>query len=235
MGELIDYYIIESVVEYNDDPLKIGRIRCSIPGVIHHAPGQTEKKEALPWVRPFKMYCYNTFTKPLKGQKIWILVNKSNYNEFWWFPFFETLDIVQGYLNKYYDETPDVFHAREEFVTPVMATWDNVQGYKWTIAEDYIDFFPTREFKLKVNDCNINVTDGNILQCGGDNSPAGPYEPAVMGHKCQTLRGGMQEKCEAVAEAAGGSPYTAHLKGPLKELAKSFTANDILCAKCHVN
>ena len=235
MGELVDYYVIESVVEYVDDPLKIGRIRASIPGVIHHASGHTEKKEALPWIRPFKMYCYQTFTKPLKGQKVWILVNKSNYNEFWWFPFFETLNIVQGYLNEYYEDTPDVFHAREEFVTPVMATWDNVQGYKWTIAEDYIDFFPTREFKLKVNDCNINVTDGNILQCGGDESPAGPYEPAVMGYKCESLRGGMKEKCMAAANAAASSPYTSHLEAPLQQLANSFTSSNILCAKCHVN
>ena len=233
MGELIDYYIIESVVEYNDDPMKIGRVRCSIPGVIHHS--STPKKEALPWVRPFKMYCYQTFTKPLKGQKIWVMVNKSNYNEFWWFPFFETINIVQGYLNKYYDEDPDVFHARETFVTPVMSTWDNVQGYRQQIGEDFIDFYPNRQYKLKVNDCNINVTDGNILQCGGDNSPAGEYEPAVMGKKCETLRGLMKETCEKIAEAAQNSPYTMHLVSPLKEHAKSFTANDILCNKCHVN
>ena len=81
MGELGSYCVIESVVEYVDDPLKIGRIQASIPGVIHHAPGQTEEKEALPWIRPFKMYCYQTFTKPLQGQKVWILMNKSNYLE----------------------------------------------------------------------------------------------------------------------------------------------------------
>jgi len=235
MGELIDYYIIESVIEYVDDPLKIGRIRASIPGVIHHEVGHTEKKEALPWIRPFKMYCYQTFTKPLKGQKVWILVNKSNYNEFWWFPFFETSNIVQGYLNEYYEDTPDVFHSRDEFASPVMATWDNKQGYKWTIKEDYIDFFPSREFKLKVNDCNINVTPGNIIEVGGDNSPAGPYEPAVMGLKCQNLRSGMQSACNAVKQAAGSSPYTSHLQAPLQQLADSFTAQGILCSKCHVN
>jgi len=234
MGELIDYYIIEGVVEYTDDPLKIGRVRCSIPGVIHHAPGETEKKEALPWIRPFKMYGYQTFTKPLAGQKVWVLGNKSNYNEFWWFPYYEISNIVKGYLNKYYDENPDVFHAREGSVTPVMATWDDTQGYKWTIGEDYIDFYPNREFKLKVNDCNINVK-GNIIQVGGDDSPAGDYEPAVMGKKCLTLRGIMQEKCMDVAQAAGNSPYTTHLVSPLIELANSFTKNDILCAKCQVN
>ena len=39
----------------------------------------------------------------------------------------------------------------------------------------------------------------------------------------------------AVAAAAGGSPYTSHLQESLTQLANSFTANDILCAKCHVN
>jgi hypothetical protein len=232
MGELIDYYIIQSVIEYIDDPLKIGRIQCSIPGVIHHSAGQTEEKEALPWIRPFKMHGYQTFEKPLVGQKVWVLVNKSNYNEFWWFPFNETIDIVQGYLNEYYDETPDVFHAREDFVTPVMHTWDDKQGYKWVIGEDYIDFFPTREFKLKVNECNINVVD-NIVQVGGDGE--GTYEPAIMGTKHETWRKDLKAKCMKVAEAAGQSSYTMHLVTPLQKLAEQFTINKILCQKCHVN
>lgn len=234
MGELIDYYIIESVVEYNDDPLKIGRVRCSIPGVIHHTT--TPTKEALPWVRPFKMYCYQTFTKPLKGQKVWVLVNKSNYNEFWWFPFYETIDIVQGYLNEYYDDTPDVFHAREDFVTPVMHTWDDKQGYKWVIGEDYIDFFPTREFKLKVNECNINIKD-NIIEIGGD--VEGNYERAVKGDTFETWRNDMKKKCMAVAKDAENNSYTIHLVQSLKILAEEFTKyageGKILCKKCHVN
>lgn len=233
MGELIDYYIIESVVEYNDDPFKIGRIRCSIPGVISH---ETTPKEALPWVRPFKMYCYQTFTKPLVGQKVWVMVNKSNYNEFWWFPFYETIDIVQGYLNEYYDETPDVFHAREDFVTPVMHTWDDKQGYKWVIAEDYIDFFPTREFKLKVNECNINVVD-NIIQIGGDGE--GNYEKAVKGETFETWRNGMKDKCMAVAQEAKKDSHTMVLVPSLIKLAQEFTKyageGKILCKKCHVN
>lgn len=232
MGELIDYYIIESVVEYTDDPLKIGRVRATIPGVIHHET--TPNKEALPWIRPFKMYCYQTFTKPLPGQKIWVLVNKSNYNEFWWFPYSEIIDIVKGYLEEYYNETPDVFHAREGFVTPIMSTWDDKQGYKWVIGEDYIDFFPTREFKLKVNECNINVVD-NIIKIGGDS--AGDYEPGIKGKQMCILLGKLKTMCEAVAQAADASPYTKHLNIPLKEFANQFTAmnNDIVCKKLHVN
>ena len=233
MGELIDYYIIESVIEFVDDPLKIGRIRCSIPGVIHYGEGHTEEKEALPWVRPFKMYSYQTFTKPLVGQKVWVMVNKSNYNEFWWFPFNETIDIVQGYLNEYYEENPDVFHAREEFVSPVMFTWDTKQGYKQVIGEDYIDFFPTREFKLKVNECNITIKD-NIIKVGGDG--AGTYEPAIKGEQLTNLLGQLQSACDAVAEAALKSP-TQHLSTPLKNFANTFIImNDkIKCKKCHVN
>lgn len=234
MGELIDYYIIESVIEFVDDPLKIGRIRCSIPGVIHYSEGQTEEKEALPWIRPFKMYCYQTFTKPLVGQKVWVLVNKTNYNEFWWFPFSETIDIVQGYLNEYYEETPDVFHAREDFVTPVMHTWDDKQGYKWVIGEDYIDFFPTREFKLKVNECNINVID-NIIQVGGDVEK--PYEPAIKGKQMTTLLENLKKACEAVSEDAKKDSHTMILVKSLHKFAETFTSmNDkILCKKCHVN
>lgn len=231
MGELIDFNIHLGIVEHTDDPLKIGRVRCSIISVVGHST--TEEPEALPWARPFKMGAYQTFSKPIAGQKVWILSNKKNYNEFWWFPFFETSDIVQGFLEEHYDDDPDVFHARESFTTPIMATWDNTQGYKWVIGEDYIDFFPTREFKLKVNECNINVTSGNIIEIGSDKS--GGYEPAVMGNKCQSLRGDIQEKCMAVASAAGDRSETIHLQEPLRQLANSFTSQNILCTKCHVN
>lgn len=233
MSYLNDYSIVESVVEYSDDPLCIGRVRASIPGVIEHTT--TDNAEALPWIRPFKMYGYQTFSKPLQGQKIWVIGNNSNYNEFWWFPYFEPIDIVQGYLNARYDDDPDVLHARDGYVSPVMSTWDCTQGYKWVIGEDYIDFFPTREYKLKVNECNINITAGNVLQCGGDNSSAGEYEPAVMGHKCEKLRGNIQKACDAVATAAATCSTTVHLESSLKQLAKSFTEGNILCDKCHVN
>ena len=235
MGELIDYYIIEGVVEYTDDPLKIGRVQCSIPGVVHHSAGQTEEKGALPWVRPFKMYGYQTFSKPMQGQKVWVLASKSNYNEFWWFPFNETLDIVQGYLNEYYNENPDVFHARVNYAGSAMSTWDDKQGYKWLIGEDYIDFFPTREFKLKVNECNINITSGNIIEIGGDG--AGEYEKAVKGEQLNTLLGKLKSACEAVAKKAEKDSHTLILLPELNKFADTFTSMEktLLCEKCYVN
>ena len=33
MGELIEYYVILATVEYVNDPLKMGRVKCNIPGI----------------------------------------------------------------------------------------------------------------------------------------------------------------------------------------------------------
>lgn len=231
MGGLNNYDLHQGVIEYTDDPLKIGRVKCSIPSMVMHST--TEEKDALPWARPFRMGAYQTFSKPSPGQKVWILSNKSNYNEFWWMPFSESTDISQGFLNEHYNDDPEIFHSREAFVSPISYTWDNQQGYKWTIGEDYIDFFPTREFKLKVNDCNINVTQGNELQLGSDNG--GEYEPAVKGLKCEELRGEMAKACNQLAEIALRDAHTQLLKPGFNALAKACTSIDIKCKYCRVN
>ena len=54
--------------------------------------------------------------------------------------YLEIARIINGGIDIHYDDTPDVFHAREEMETPIMSTWDNKQGYKQVIGEDYIDF-----------------------------------------------------------------------------------------------
>ena len=235
MGELAEYYIILSEVKYDDDPMKFGRIKCEIPGVIHV---DTTMKEAMPWVRPYKMYCYQTFTRPIVGQKIWVLISKTNYNEFWWFPLFETIDLVQNYLNEHYDFQPDVFNARNGALGDAIFTYDDKNGYRMKIEDDFIDFYPDRTFHLNIHDCDIHVTPENTLWCGGDESAAGDYEPAVRGYQCVKLRENLQKQTIRCA-AAAATDSCPTLSAELEKLAQDYfsieTKNNFLCEKCHVN
>ena len=228
MGELIDYYVILSIVEHIDDPLHIGRIRCTIPGVIH---SDTTKEEAMPWIRCFKMGAYQTFSAPMVGQKVWVMISKTNYNEFWWFPFFETIDIVQSFLDEHYEDQPEVFHARHTGNGDAMHTYDDKQGYLMKLGDDHINLKPSKEYEVDCNDCRICIT-GNKVQLG---DKEGDKEPAVMGKKCLKRRNDLKQKTEQLAQAAMGNPYTTHLASPLKALASAFTQEDILAEYTLVN
>ena len=211
MGELQDYYIVLSEIKFNDDPMKYGRIRCDIPGVIHSANISTEAyPDAMPWIRPFKMQGYQTFSKPLVGQKVWVLISKTNYNEFWWFPYHETLDFVQQFIEENYDNQPDVFNAREGSGGEAIFTYDDEHGYIMRLGEDYMNLKPDRTMKVAFNDCRIMI-DGNKVYTGkGD--PPGEYEKCVKGFQCQKMRSLIAGEFQKLAERS-----LAGDNGPLSE------------------
>ena len=229
MGELIDYYIILSIVAYDNDPLKFGRIKCSIPGVIHT---DTTQEEAMPWVRPFKMFGYQTFSRPIVGQKVWVLANKNNYNEFWWYPYHETTDLVQNYLNENYDNQPDIFNARETGSAQIMFTYDDQNGYKMSIGDDFINLKPDNSAKIHCDEARV-MLEGNRTYCGGGDD-TGSYEPCVMGNKCKTMRNKLSTDFAVLSQLADSSPYTKHLKPGIDNLKNHITA-DILGTYNYLN
>lgn len=216
MGELIDYYVILGVVLYDNDPLHNGRIKCVIPGVIH---SDTTEEEAMPWIRCFKMGAFQTFSRPIKGQKVWILISKTNYNEYWWFPYFETIDITQAFLDEHYDDNPDVFHSRHSSNGDVMSTYDDQQGYFTKIGEDHINLKPNKEFELDTNNCRICIVEDKIY-IGDKNKD--PKEPTIMGEQFNAWRDKMKELFQKLEQVAKSSPYTTHLSPPLLEIIKNF-------------
>lgn len=231
MGNLEDYYIILSEVKFADDPMHYGRIKCDIPGVIHSSAIDIEAyPDAMPWVRPFKMHGYQTFSKPIVGQKIWVMISKTNYNEFWWFPFFETLDFVQDFITANYDSQPDVMHAREGSVGNAMFTYDDNNGYTIMLGDDHVSLKNDRSMEISFNDCKVKI-NGNKLYCGSDNAD---YEPCVMGNKCREMRSKLSAVFDLLAQAANASPYTKHLYDGLSDVGSQFKA-DILGKWHYVN
>lgn len=228
MGELEDYYVIRSWVKYDDDPLKIGRVKCNIPGVID---AENTKKEAIPWCRPYRMHGYQTFSRPLVGELVWVLISKTNYNEFWWTYFHETIDITQEFLNEYYDHQPDVFHARN-CSKVVMDTFDDLRGYYTKVGDDFLNLKMNREMKCAFNDCRLMI-QGNKTYCGGTDA-LGSYEPTIMGLKCQEMRTTMKGEFEQLATKAAADPHTAPLAEHFGNIATAL-GSSILTTYLYVN
>lgn len=229
MGELLNYYVVLSIIEYDNDPLKFGRVKCNIPGVVHT---DTTDEDAMPWVRPFVMSGYQTFSRPVVGQKVWVLISKTNYNEYWWYPFHETTDLVQSYLNEHYDSNPDVFNARVGGAGTVMFTYDDDQGYVMKIGNDGLYIKPNTDIVLQSGSCRSMLIGGKQYSgCGDD---IGSYEPCVMGNKCKEMRNMLSQAFDTLAQSALSSPYTTHLSNGFKDAAQKVKA-DILGQNHFVN
>lgn len=228
MGELQDYYVIRSVVIYDEDPLKIGRVKCNIPGVVNK---ETSRIEAIPWCRPYRMHGYQTFSRPLVDELVWVLISKTNYNEFWWTYFHETIDITQEFLNEYYDHQPDVFHARNASKV-VMNTFDDIRGYYTKIGDDYLNLSMKREMKIAFNGCRIMIEGDNVYCGGGDDH--GSYEPTVKGIQCQEMLNALKQACNKLIEGCAKDGHLEHLTPGFMAMNKAFD-QDILCRKMYVN
>lgn len=227
MGTLQDYCIILSTVDYNNDPQKYGRIKCTIPGVIH---SDSTEEEAMPWIRPFKMNGYQTFAYPLVGQKVWVLASKTNYNEYWWFPFFETSDLVQNYLNENYEYQPDVIQARIGTAGDAIFTYDNEHGYMMKLGDDFINLKPNRDIIIFGNECSMKI-EGNKVYLGKD---GGNYEPCVMHDKCLKMRNSVASKLrEASIKALSNQAST--MSEPLMQAANALTAENLNSTYVKVN
>lgn len=214
MGELINYYIILGEIKYNDDPMKFGRVKCDMPGVIHSA---TSDEEAMPWIRPFKMSGYQTFTKPLVGQKVWVLCSKVNYNEYWWFPFYETQDFVQEYISANYDNQPDVIHARQGSAGDALFTYDDSNGYTLRLGDNHINLKPDNTMEILANSCRIKI-DGNKIYTGQGESID---ECCLLGNKFKENRTTLSNYFEQLSNVSKPSPLS-----PLSPLFK-LVANEL--------
>jgi len=219
MGNLLDYYIIESVVDYDNDPLKIGRIKCTIPGVVH---SDSTPEEGMPWVRCFKMGAYQTFSRPIKGQKVWVMISKQNQNEFWYFPFHEAIDITKDYIEEYYNENCDVLHARHSGNGDCMMTYDDEQGYLTKIGDDHINLTPKRQFELDCDNKRISIED-DIVYIGDKDK--GAKQVTIKGENHQKWISTLSGQFASLAEAAGDIPYTIHLSALLQAISSTLAQN----------
>ena len=218
MGNLLDYYIVESVVDYDNDPLKIGRIKCTIPGVIH---SDSTPEEGMPWIRCFRMGAYQTFNRPNKGNKVWVMVSKTNYNEFWYMPFHETIDITQDYIKEYYDENCDVLHARHSGNGDCMVTYDDEHGYNIKIGDDHINLTPKRQLEIDCEDKRIEIYGHKIYignKDSNDDERRKNKHPTIKGRNHQRFIQDLAQAFGQLEQLAQDNPLTWHLTPPLQQI-----------------
>ena len=173
--------LVPAVIQSTDDPLKLGRIKCDIPGLIDH---NTMSMENMPWIRPIIMNRSQSFSKPVVGFKVWVLINKSNYNEYWYFPFFELNDISTEFLESVYDsDNPEIFMSHNNGSLNSMSTYDDQNGFSTKIGENHIELHPDGHISLLGSSGEVDI-DGSHIKVGKKD---GDYEPTVKGESLKNI------------------------------------------------
>ena len=99
--ELKNVKVIPGVVIDGEDPKRLGRIKCVANGEFDNA---TMKTEHMHWCKPFTCGSgYQNMSKPIKGQKIWLLHDSTNYYDYWYIPYWEPNQNTMSALKDDYD------------------------------------------------------------------------------------------------------------------------------------
>lgn len=80
--KLKDVELIPAVIVCVDDPKKMGRVQVN-------APTYFKGTENLPWIYPFMTTGNGGFIMPVEGQKVWLMVDKTNYMGLRYIPFYD--------------------------------------------------------------------------------------------------------------------------------------------------
>ena len=203
--QLSNCELLPGVIVDSKDPLKLGRIKCVIPGYVDAG----FSNENMPWIRPLGMFNHQSFSKMMNGCKVWVVVNKSNYNEYWYFPLFELNDVAKNYLESVYDnDQPEILIAHNCGGNHALLTYDESNGFSMKIGQYQINLHPNGKITLLGGSNGIVEIDGGKVKIGKE---GGTDEPAVLGNKLMDILKEMKSGFADLASKSPNNPYTAPL------------------------
>ena len=219
---LSDCELLPGVIVDTKDPNKLGRIKCVIPGYVDY----TFFNFYMPWVRPLGMFNHQSFSKMMNGYKVWVLVNKLNYNEFWYFPFFELNDVAKAYLDPVYDkDQPEVLIAHNCGGNHATLTYDENNGFSEKIGQNHIDMHPDGKIELLGQQAQV-VLDGSHINIGHTSN--GTYQEAVLGQELKKILDNLKGAFSELKEKAGTDPHTACLQSGFQQGEKALSNLDAM-------
>ena len=221
--------LIPSVIVDTKDEMKLGRIKCVIPGYVD----PSFSKENMPWVRPLCMTRHQSFSKMMPGYKVWVLANKNNYNEFWYLPFFELNDISKNFLESTYDaDQPEIIVSHNTGGNHAMMTYDETSGFNTKIGENHMQLKPDGHVSIVGGTGQVDINGSNIKV----GSVGGDYEPAILGNKLLEILIQLKNAFVSLKESASSSSQTVTLVPGFTEAENALSeAEKILCTTTQVN
>ena len=225
--ELSKLRLIPGVVLDANDPKQLGRIKAYCPGIFDPT---TMDKEALPWIYPFRMNGFQSYSTQNVNTKIWILYIPDNPYGYFYFPFFELFNFTKQNITP---DNTDILVSRSSGNGDVTVHYNDRDGIVSKIGPASVVITQEGTVKSTVDDLESRLDKGHIYigKSGGE------YEPMVKGNKLFDLLSELKSGLANIAKSCEGSPYTMHLGAPIKSLVQKLSTgmDDILSETVSVN
>lgn len=211
---LNNYDLSPGVVVNAEDPKFLGRVQCIIAGKTNP---DTMDPSKLPWCAPFMSFGYQRISKPMEGQKIWVLHNINNYYEYYYIPMWElNQNTAVIPAEQYYD----VLVSRPGEGVGAQSYYTEDQGFVTRIGND-VSSTMTNENTIVHTDNNVEmaIRDGHVYH-GGIEEEA---EPAILGEQLYNLLKTLSGDLNTTAEVAKSNPYTQPLYAPLAQASQNLS------------
>lgn len=227
--ELSNAVLLPGVVVDAEDPKCLGRVKCITAGLTNP---DTMDTNCLPWYAPLTCFGYQRISKPVEGQKVWILHDKSNYYEYYYLPAWDVnsnTELISP--NPDYD----VLVSRSGEGYGAQMFYNSEEGFVTRIGNDISTTI--KKDKSIINTDNVvemSIRDKHVY-CGLKDSEN--YEPMVRGEQLVKLLGDLKTALSNAADLAKPNMYTSHLGDPLKMCSTAIeqTLNEICSQNAKVS
>lgn len=209
--------ILPGTVVCAEDPKKMGRIKAVVPGWFDNS---SMNEEDMYWINPFSSGGgYQRVSKPLEGQKVWVLHDTTNEYEYYWIPMFET-NINTTAAQQDFDY--DVLVSRSGKGVGSQQFYTGQQGFVTRIGKN------TMTNMTQGGDI-INSSFGVEMSMKGGKAYVGQEgkcdQPMVLGNVLYELLGELKKGLNNLYQLAQSNAYCTNLCPGINECIKAISDN----------
>lgn len=227
--QLSDVELIQGTIIDVADPNKLGRIKAIIPSIFENP----DDKDCYPWIPPFGMTRYQSFSKEMEGAKVWIVQVRSNYNEYYYLPLLDPIQQTREFLNSKYEQNPEIVYLRDLAGQTAKITYDDQDGCMIQVKDTFVNVKTNNEVHCHVAGADVHIKDGSVY-IGSDDD--GGHEPAIFGNKLCTMLSNLRTAMSKLQTACGSGNDNPALASGFGEAVKALKDVDSLkCLKTNVN
>lgn len=198
--KLEDYELLPGIIIDADDPERRGRVKASVPTWFDL---NIMSQDAMPWIYPFTMSGYQTFTKLENGRKIWVLHNNKNYDEYWYLPMFELNEDTRNLVNEY-DDTEVLISRLTGDSGNVYVYYNDHDGIMLSVGDTKVNVKTNQEIEITNSKASLKI-NGDQVHIGNDDGEE--YLP--MGKKLKDLLTKLAGNLITVGTAISSIPFVS--------------------------